>query len=66
MDAATGAVQIEIDPTDLRPSEFGALIGTHARPEDGWARQNDARFKALVAEMIDVDSAAAAREMAEP
>jgi GDPmannose 4,6-dehydratase len=62
IDAATGAVRVEIDPRYFRPTEVDALIGdpTKARERLGW--RHEIGFAALVAEMVDADLVAVAKE----
>jgi len=62
VDAKTGRVLIEIDPSYLRPTEVAHLCGdaTRARSVLGWKPTVD--FAALVDLMIDADLALAERE----
>ena len=55
IDAGTGKVVVEIDPTYFRPTEVDLLVGdaSKARDELGW--QPTVTFKELVTEMIDAD-----------
>jgi GDPmannose 4,6-dehydratase len=66
VDAATGRVLIEIDPSYLRPTEVAHLCGdaSRARKALGWAPT--VGFDALVDLMTDADLALAAREAASP
>ena len=62
IDAATGAVRVEIDPRYFRPTEVDLLIGdaTKARERLGW--RHEIGLEALVAEMVTEDLALMARE----
>jgi GDPmannose 4,6-dehydratase len=62
LDAATGAVRVEIDPRYFRPTEVDLLIGdpAKARARLGW--RHEIGFEALVAEMVAEDLALMARE----
>jgi GDPmannose 4,6-dehydratase len=64
VDAATGRVLVEIDPSYLRPTEVGHLRGDAARARErlGWAPTLD--FEGLVDLMTDSDLALAEREAA--
>ena len=55
IDAGTGKIVVEIDPTYFRPTEVDLLVGdaSKARDELGW--QPTVTFKELVTEMIDAD-----------
>jgi GDPmannose 4,6-dehydratase len=55
IDARTGKVVVEIDPTYFRPTEVDLLVGdaSKARDELGW--QPTVTFNELVTEMIDAD-----------
>jgi GDPmannose 4,6-dehydratase len=62
IDAATGAVRVEIDPRYFRPTEVEILIGdaSKARAALGWAPTTS--FAELVAEMVRSDLAVIAAE----
>jgi GDPmannose 4,6-dehydratase len=62
LDAATGAVRVEVDPRYFRPTEVDLLIGdaTKARERLGWS--HEIGFEALVAEMVQADLVTIARE----
>ena len=64
VDAATGRVLVEIDPSYLRPTEVGHLQGdaTRARERLGWSPTLD--FEGLVDLMTDSDLTLAEREAA--
>jgi GDPmannose 4,6-dehydratase len=64
VDAATGRVLVEVDPSYLRPTEVAHLRGdaSRARTALGWTPTVD--FDELVALMVDADVALAAREAA--
>jgi GDPmannose 4,6-dehydratase len=66
VDAATGRVLIEVDPSYLRPTEVEHLCGdaSRARKALGWAPT--VGFGALVDLMTDADLALASREAAAP
>ena len=55
IDAGTGQIVVEIDPTYFRPTEVDLLVGdaSKARDELGW--QPTVTFKELLTEMIDAD-----------
>ena len=55
VDAATGAVLVEIDPRYFRPTEVDLLLGdpSKAQRELGWTHQTS--FRALVSEMVAAD-----------
>ncbi len=59
VDAATGAVLVEIDPRYFRPTEVDLLIGdsTKARTKLGWTHK--VGFRDLVSEMVRADLAQA-------
>lgn len=62
IDAASGAVLVEIDPRYFRPTEVDLLLGdpTKARETLGWSHTTP--FRDLVAEMVAADLKAAKRE----
>jgi GDPmannose 4,6-dehydratase len=62
VDAATGAVLVEVDPRYFRLTEVDALVGdaTKARTRLGW--RHETGFAALVREMVDADLVTVAQE----
>jgi GDPmannose 4,6-dehydratase len=63
LDAATGKVLVEVDPTYFRPTEVDLLIGdpSKAREKLGWTAT--VTFSELVAEMVKSDLALMTKEM---
>jgi len=64
IDAATGAVLVEVDPRYFRPTEVDTLVGdaSKAKRQLGW--QHRTGFDALVREMVDADMIAIKNEHA--
>ena len=64
VDAATGAVLVEVDPRYFRPTEVDLLLGdpSKARQLLGW--RHTVTFDALVKEMVEADLAALRRKSA--
>lgn len=62
LDAATGRVLVEVDPTYFRPTEVDLLLGdaTKAREKLGWTPRYS--LEALVREMMEHDLAEARKE----
>lgn len=62
VDAATGDVLVRIDPAYFRPAEVDRLIGDPAKAHAMLAWRHRTTFRELVAEMVEADLAALARE----
>ncbi len=62
VDAASGRVVVEVDPTYFRPTEVDTLLGdpTKAREKLGWRPR--IRFEELISEMVEADLKEAERD----
>lgn len=61
IDAATGAVRVEIDPRYFRPTEVQHLIGDASKAQSQLGWRHTIEFKDLVSEMVDADRATLAK-----
>jgi GDPmannose 4,6-dehydratase len=62
LDAASGAVRVEVDPRYFRLTEVDALVGDASKAQARLGWRHETGFAALVGEMVEADLAAAAQE----
>ena len=62
LDGTDGRVLVEVDPRYFRPSDVALLLGDSAKAERVLGWRHTTAFEALVAEMVESDRAAIARE----